>query len=417
MVRYVGSIFEPIDKVAWNVWLVLEEKMSYSVFRVEGVKNTSSLKGLCKHNKDRISNTNPDIDKDKSKDNIVLVECDGTYNKKFNEITKEMRIQHDERMKTMRADRVKSFDRSLDDSSSDVACEMLFTSDEKFFENMNKDQIRQWAQESLNFVTKDIGIKKENIIHAVVHMDEKTPHLHVVAVPLIDTYDKRRKQNTLKISRAKYIQGGKHLTKLQDVYNERMNACGYKLDRGDIGNLKVHEKTADYKARQVKEHIKILDIKKAQLNSSIKEIDNKYSNLLDDKCDIYYVDNIQAKKSIVGQNITIKEEDFNRLKGIAIEGLKNKTKITDLEKENRILKSSNARKEESINRFHDENVKLKQSNKKLTNELEKSGITNKALYTVAKENDLLGQAQKILEELVKPKNKTRSKQRDWDRDR
>ncbi len=31
--------------------------------------------------------------------------------------------------------------------------------------------------------------------------------------------------------------------------------------------------------------------------------------------------------------------------------------------------------------------------------------------------DLLGQAQKILEELVKPKNKTRSKQRDWDRDR
>ena len=249
--------------------------MSYSVFRVEGVKNTSSLKGLCKHNKDRISNTNPDIDKDKSKDNIVLVECDGTYNKKFNEITKEMRIQHDERMKTMRADRVKSFDKSLDDSSSDVACEMLFTSDEKFFENMNKDQIRQWAQESLNFVTKDIGIKKENIIHAVVHMDEKTPHLHVVAVPLIDTYDKRRKQNTLKISRAKYIQGGKHLTKLQDVYNERMNACGYKLDRGDIGNLKVHEKTADYKARQVKEHIKILDIKKAQLNSSIKEIDNK----------------------------------------------------------------------------------------------------------------------------------------------
>ena len=108
MVRYVGSIFEPIDKVAWNVWIVLEGKMSYSVFRVEGVKNTSSLKGLCKHNKDRISNTNPDIDKDKSKDNIVLVECDGTYNKKFNEITKEMRIQHDERMKTMRADRAMS---------------------------------------------------------------------------------------------------------------------------------------------------------------------------------------------------------------------------------------------------------------------------------------------------------------------
>ena len=76
---------------------------------------------------------------------------------------------------------------------------MLFTSDDKFFENMNKDQIRQWAQESLNFVTKDIGIKKENIIHAVVHMDEKTPHFHVVAVPLINkpckVYSRRKTSN------------------------------------------------------------------------------------------------------------------------------------------------------------------------------------------------------------------------------
>ena len=231
--------------------------MSYSVFRVEGVKNTSSLKGLCKHNKDRISNTNPDIDKDKSKDNIVLVECDGTYNKKFNEITKEMRIQHDERMKTMRADRVKSFDRSLDDSSSDVACEMLFTSDEKFFENMNKDQIRQWAQESLNFVTKDIGIKKENIIHAVVHMDEKTPHMHLSFVPI--TQDGRLC--------AKEILGNKKkLTWWQDEFWKHMVEKYPDLERGEAASMTGREhipprlfKEAAHLTRQAKQITDLLE--------------------------------------------------------------------------------------------------------------------------------------------------------------
>lgn len=391
--------------------------MSYSVFRVEGVKNTGSLKGLCKHNKDRISNTNPDIDKDRSKDNIELVECDGTYNKKFNEITKEMRRQHDERMETMRADRVKSFDKSLDDSSSDVACEMLFTSDEKFFENMNREQITKWANESLNFVIKDIGIKRENILHAVVHMDEKTPHLHVVAVPLIETYDKRRKQNTLKISRAKFIQGGKHLTKLQDAYNERMNASGYKLDRGDIGSLKVHEKTEQYKARQVKEHIKILEIKKYNLKNSIEFTDKQYRKFLDNSCDMAHISNIEGKRSFTGQNITIKEDDFNKLKGMAINGLKNNTRIDELERENDMLKKSNARKDNTIRVLDDENIKLRKNNTKLNKTLEIQNTKYKALHTVAKENDLLGQAQKILEELLKPKTKARTRDRDWDRGR
>lgn len=401
MVRYVGSIFEPIDKVAWNVWLVLEGKMSYSVFRVEGVKNTSSLKGLCKHNKDRISNTNPDIDKDKSKDNIVLVECDGTYNKKFNEITKEMRIQHDERMKTMRADRVKSFDKSLDDSSSDVACEMLFTSDEKFFENMNKDQIRQWAQESLNFVTKDIGIKKENIIHAVVHMDEKTPHLHVVAVPLIDTYDKRRKQNTLKISRAKYIQGGKHLTKLQDAYNERMNACGYNLERGEIGTLKVHQRTEDYKKKQVKNLIKKLDLDKLKLTGTIKEVEGKYENLVKTRSCIADIESIETKRSFIGGNITLKEDDFNKLKGLAMEGIHNKIKNDDLVRESEGLKVKINYSSSRISELQDRNTKTHK-------ELDKIKKVNKALLTVVKDHGLTDEAQRTFNEQNKVKTRTRS---------
>lgn len=384
--------------------------MSYSVFRIEGVKNIGSLKGLSKHNKDRISNTNPDIDKSKSYENIDLIECDGTYNKKFNDITKDMREQHDERMKTMRADRVRSFDKSLDDSSSDVACEMIFTSDEKFFEKMNREDIIKWAKCSLDFVTEDIGLKKENIIHAVVHMDEKTPHLHVVAVPLVEAYDGRRKQNTLQISRAKYIKGGKHLTKLQDIYNERMNKNGYKLERGEIGSLKVHQKTEDYKKKQVKEVIKKLDINKLKLAGTIKEVEAKYETLVKTKSCIADIEAIETKKSLIGGNIILKEGDFNKLKGLAIEGIHNKDKNNHLLRENTELKQRVSDGSMRIDELRSEKIIQRK-------ELNKLKIVNKAYESVARDHGLIGEVEKAFKELVKPKDKARSKTRDWDRER
>ncbi|MGL4874597.1 MAG: hypothetical protein ACRC30_08110, partial [Clostridium sp.] len=94
--------------------------MSYSVFRVQGIKNTTDLNGLCKHIKERISRTNIDIDLDKSINNIELISCDDTYKQKFNEITKELKTVHNIRMNTMRADRVKSFERYVNDSKNNV---------------------------------------------------------------------------------------------------------------------------------------------------------------------------------------------------------------------------------------------------------------------------------------------------------
>ena len=47
------------------------DKVSYSVFRIQGIKTTGDLVGISKHNKDRVSHTNQDIDTSKSKDNII----------------------------------------------------------------------------------------------------------------------------------------------------------------------------------------------------------------------------------------------------------------------------------------------------------------------------------------------------------
>lgn len=219
--------------------------MSYSVFRIQGIKTTGDLVGISKHNKDRVSHTNQDIDTSKSKDNIILIECNN-YNSKFNDIVAPMKQEHTERMKTMRADRVKTFNQHINSSKNDIAFEMVFTSDNEFFDGLNRNDIKKWAEKSLDFVTKDLGIERRNILHAIVHMDEKTPHLHVVAVPLVKTYNKKQNKDVWSISRRQYINGKSQLSKAQDIYNQRMNESGYELDRGEKGSSKEHTTKAQY---------------------------------------------------------------------------------------------------------------------------------------------------------------------------
>ena len=61
----------------------------------------------------------------------------------------------------------------------------MFTSDNEFFKNMSKKDIKKWADTCMEFVYNDLGYTKEQVLHSVVHMDEKTPHMHCVVVPLI----------------------------------------------------------------------------------------------------------------------------------------------------------------------------------------------------------------------------------------
>lgn len=120
----------------------------------------------------------------------------------------------------------------INDSKSVVADEMIFTSDYDFFENMSKEDILKWANESMKFVYEDLGYTKEQVIHATLHMDERTPHIHCVVVPLVKKFDKRANREKYSISKREYIKDKEHLSRLQDKYCNRLNRNGFKLERG-----------------------------------------------------------------------------------------------------------------------------------------------------------------------------------------
>ena len=144
-----------------------------------------------KKEKKKAYNSNPDIDIAKSKDNIELVPLTDKYVKGFYYIVKDYKKEHEDRMKIERADRRKTFKQMLDKSNNVVADELLFTATNQFFENMTRDVIKEWADTCMEFVYKDLGYTREQFLHSTVHLDEKTPHIHCVVIPIVKKFDKR----------------------------------------------------------------------------------------------------------------------------------------------------------------------------------------------------------------------------------
>ena len=90
--------------------------------------------------------SNPDIDKSKSHENKDIVPVKKyNYHSSYMEVDKDYKKQHDEKQKTERKNRKKTFTQMLDDSNSVIADELLFTSDKEIFKDMTKDEIVKWT--------------------------------------------------------------------------------------------------------------------------------------------------------------------------------------------------------------------------------------------------------------------------------
>ena len=223
--------------------------MSYAIFRVEPINKLSDLAQIGSHNKreKKAYKSNPDIDITKTKYNIDLVPLSEKYIKGFYNLTKDYKIEHDKRMETMRDDRKKTFKQMVDDSNNVVADELLFTSDFDFFKGMSKKQIKKWADTCMEFIYNDLGYTKEQILHATLHMDEKTPHIHCVVVPLIRKFDKRTNTEKWTISKKQYIKDKAHLSELQDKYYQRLIDNGFGLERGIKNSDNEHISIKEFK--------------------------------------------------------------------------------------------------------------------------------------------------------------------------
>ena len=145
--------------------------------------------------------SNPDIDTSRSKYNFHIVKPEGRY---YHFI--QNRIEQ-------------AGCRTRKDSTRFV--DTLVTASPEFFKGKSPKEIQAFFQRAADFLIGRVG--RENIVSAVVHMDEKTPHLHLTFVPLT-------KDNRLC---AKEIIGNRaNLTKWQDDFHAYMVEKYPDLERG-----------------------------------------------------------------------------------------------------------------------------------------------------------------------------------------
>lgn len=223
--------------------------MNYGIFRSEPIMTLNDLAQIGSHNKreKKAYKSNPNIKLELTKNNIELVPLKEKYVKGFHNLTKEYRTQHEEKQKTERDDRKRSYSEMLNKSKCVVADELLFTATNNFFKDKDKDFILEWANTCMDFVYNDLGYKKEQILHATLHLDEATPHIHCVVVPLVKKLDKRTNTERYTISKKQYIKDKLHLSQLQDIYNARLREKGYDLERGIKGSNAKHQKVKEFK--------------------------------------------------------------------------------------------------------------------------------------------------------------------------
>ena len=136
------------------------------------------------------------------------------------------------------------------------AIRILLTGSNKDMKQMEAEgRIEDWCNDSLKWIRETYG--EQNLVSAVLHMDEKTPHIHATVIPIV-TGERRKagqeEQNGKKKYRKKTPQDvrlcaddvmARHRLKhYQDTYAQAMNKYG--LQRGVDGSLAKHISTMQY---------------------------------------------------------------------------------------------------------------------------------------------------------------------------
>ena len=150
--------------------------------------------------------SNPDIKTELSKNNFHPVIPDGKYRDISNRIIREAGCR-------VRKDSV-------------TAVEVLITASPEFFEKKSRKEIREFFDYAVEFMKSKQN--PDTYISAVVHVDEKTPHMHLCFVPI--TADGR-------LSAKEIIGNKKRLTQWQDEFWSYMVKKYPDFERGESASL------------------------------------------------------------------------------------------------------------------------------------------------------------------------------------
>ena len=344
--------------------------LSYSFHlsnKSHAVNNTSKLNGVCKHNERRYKSS-----RSYDKENIKVM-----YSRTNENLYKDVQqVYHDEfdealrefNQKQNRDDRkIKDYLKHVSDSkSNDVAAEIIIQiGDQDFW----KDRSMEFKKSMIPCFQEQLDRLKElcpdfKIANAVVHLDEKSPHMHVVGVPVAKGYKRGLSKRCSKTK----VFTQKSLEKLQEAMRHDITLpdCVAKVD----SNLKQRTKGRNHdltkkeltelneEKKDLQNSIKLLEYSKKEeteiINNLIEEekkLTDRIRYLRGDKSKSNWGSRLSDGTFIRADTVVDVQKRIEKLKNeekglqTDIERLKNEYSANDLEAlkaENETLKAENA---------------------------------------------------------------------------
>lgn len=167
------------------------------------------------------------------------------------------------------------------------AIRVLLTGTHEDMERITQEgRLDEWCDDNLRYLADTFG--RENIVSAVLHMDEQTPHIHATLVPIVREERKRKKkeQQVKKRYRKKPTDAARlcaddvmartKLKSYQDTYAQIMSIYG--LKRGIDGSEAKHISTRQYyrdlmqQTEQLQTDIAQLQDRKETVQEELKQV-------------------------------------------------------------------------------------------------------------------------------------------------
>ena len=358
--------------------------MSYAIIRNTKYKR-ENLKGIYRHNERKNKNySNTNIDKEKSYLNYSIKAPQYSYEKEFERIREQYDLKG--QIKVV----------------SNIACEYIITSDKEFFETIGEAETKRYFETAYKFVVEYKNLGEQYIMSAKVHMDEETPHMHLIFLPVVHTTDK--KGNSFdKLACSEFWKAKDSYRQLQNAFYDYMISNNFKLERGvpieesgrkhlelkeykDITNFdKTKEKLQNIKLELPDvpnlEEINVNRLSKKRDEKILEEIIKPKDNLIND----LYKDNLILQQELSRQaRIVEKAEKYKREKDRIMEDNEN------LHNEVEQIKSEYKQKESDIEWKYKSKIRgLEKENNKLHRIVDKFYETiDKFIHWICKKFDM-----------------------------
>ena len=385
--------------------------------------------------------SNNDIDKIKSYLNYALKEPEFNYEKQFDKIREKYDLKG--QIKTV----------------SNIVCEYVITSDNDFFKRIGEKETKRYFEVAYQFVCEYKNLGEQYILSAKVHYDERSPHMHLLFLPVVHTTDKKG-NNIDKLACSEFWKAKDSYRQLQNAFFEYMASNGFDLKRGlpkeetnrehytvkeykNITNFEKTKETLKSIKLELPEVPELKDIRKVMIGRDEKIL-NDIIKPKDKLIEELYQDNVTLHKELSKQAKTIEEaetyqrerdkiiadnKELNNIVKILEKEYKKRSDTLDLRFHNRkdeLEKEFEYKTYDIENQYKSKICKLEKENNYLNKIIKKFWETlDKFIhwicekFDIAEEDNLIRDFQKETNTFIDPEKQIKNEEREkeWDLER